>query len=296
MIDEEKREIIGKRAALLAIVGNLLLTVFNFTIGIFAGSTALVTEASHTLSDILTSAVAYIGFRMGMKPVDEYYHYGYGRAESLVGLMVAVFLGVLALEILLEVYYKLSLGSALIPPDLSAGIMAFIGVLVNLTLTRYLMKLGEKIRSPAIIADAHHQKVDIYSCTAIFLGVVGAQLGLTFLDPLIALLIAFLILKTAVNLAQDNISSLMGKIASTDLYDKIKISAMAVEGVKGIHKVKINNMGPYVSAELHVELDGNLKLMEVHKIANKTEFNIIKKVEPVRMVSIRTCPLEEKCV
>lgn len=295
VLQDTQRDNIGKRAALLAITGNILLTAFNFTVGILSGSTALVAEASHTLSDILTSAVAYIGFKIGMKPADENYHYGYGRAEPLVGLVVVVFLGMVAFEILQEVYFKLTLGSALNPPDLTAGIMAFIGVIVNLILTRYLMKSGKKINSPAIIADAHHQKVDIYSCAAILVGVIGARLGLSFLDPVIALIIALLVIKTAVCMVRENISSLLGKVPSDDLTHNIKMAALAVKDIRGIHKLKINSIGPYVSVELHVEVQGHFKLKDVHKIACRVEDNIVKRVEPVRVVSVRTCPAEENC-
>lgn len=294
-VQNQERERIGKRAALLAVVGNILLTIFNFTVGMLSGSTALVAEASHTLSDILTSVVAYIGFKIGMKPVDENYNYGYGRAEPLVGLVVVVFLGMVAFEILREVYFKLTLGSALTPPDLTAGIMAFAGIMVNLILTRYLMKSGKKIHSPAIMADAHHQKVDIYSCAAILMGVIGARLGFTFLDPIIALIIALLVIRTAFHLAQENISSLLGKVPSADLKKNIKAAALSVKDIQDIHKLKINSVGPYVSAELHVEVPGDFKLKDVHKIACQVEDNIVKTVEPVRMVSVRSCPLEEEC-
>ena len=102
----------GRKASFIAIFGNIFLTVFNFLIGFLSGSTALVAEGAHTLSDVITSILAYVGFRIGMKPADEEHHYGHGRAEPIVGLIIVVFLGIVAFEILLEAYNKLILGES----------------------------------------------------------------------------------------------------------------------------------------------------------------------------------------
>lgn len=83
MNEEFEREKIGKRASYIAIFGNIFLTIFNLLIGIYSGSTALVAEAYHTLSDVLTSIIAFIGFKIGMMPADEEHQYGHGRAEPM---------------------------------------------------------------------------------------------------------------------------------------------------------------------------------------------------------------------
>ena len=121
MENEIQREKIGQKASFVAIFGNIFLTIFNFTVGIFSGSTALVAEGTHTLSDVITSVMAYFGFMIGMRPADEEHHYGHGRAEPIVGIIIVAFLGVVAFEILFEVYKKLMLGEALTPPDLIAA-------------------------------------------------------------------------------------------------------------------------------------------------------------------------------
>src|SRR5512137_2906812 len=95
-----EREKAGTKASFVAIFGNIFLTIFNFTVGILSGSTALVAEGAHTLSDVLTSIIAFVGFKIGMRPADEEHHYGHGRAEPIVGLIIVVFLGVVAYEIL----------------------------------------------------------------------------------------------------------------------------------------------------------------------------------------------------
>lgn len=160
-MDENTRKKTGRKAVTVAISGNILLTIFNFVVGILSGSTALVAEAAHTLSDVITSIITAIGFRIGLKPPDSEHPYGHGRAEPLVGLVIVVFLVFIAYEIISEAYSKLLLMGSLAPPDWTAALMAIVGIAVNIIMTRYMMNVGKKINSPAIIADAQHQKVDV---------------------------------------------------------------------------------------------------------------------------------------
>lgn len=285
----------GRKASTIAITGNIFLTIFNFVVGTFSGSNALIAESAHTLSDVLTSLIAFIGFKIGMKPADEDHQYGHGRAEPLVGLLIVIFLIFVAYEILSGVYIKLSSGNPLVAPDMIAAGMAIVGIVTNIVLTKYLLSIGEKIRSPAIIADGHHQKVDIFSCVAILVGVIGSQLGYTFLDPLVAILIAVIVIKTAIQIGVDNVNTLMGKLPSKEIIKEIENASMEVLGVKGIHGIKIDPMGPYCSAVLHIELRGDLKLKDAHIIAHNVESEILNNVSLIKMVTVHVCPHEEEC-
>lgn len=290
-----EREKIGKKASSIAISGNILLTIFNFIVGTISGSSGLIAESAHTLSDVLTSIIAFIGFKIGMKPADENHQYGHGRAEPLVGLVIVAFLLVVAYEILSGVYVKLTSPAALVPPELIAAFMALIGIFINFSMATYLTNAGKRINSPAIIADGQHQKVDIFSCIAILVGVVGAQFGYPILDPLVAIFISLIVIKTAIVLARDNVNVIMGKVPSETILDDVKSAAEKVKNVKGVHSIKINPMGPYSSAELHIEVDGELKLKDAHKIAHNVEKQILKEVYTIKMAIIHVCPFEEEC-
>lgn len=295
MQNVSEREKVGKKASYVAIFGNITLTIFNIIIGIISGSTALVAEGFHTLSDVLTSIIAFIGFKIGMKPADEDHQYGHGRAEPIVGLIIVIFLAIVAYEIISGAYAKIVLGEAVVPPSLIAAIMAAIGIGINYTMSNYLTRSGEKINSPALIADGKHQRVDIFSCITVLIGVVGSQFGIPILDTIVSVFIALIIINTALHLAYDNVNTLMGKVPSKQIIEDIKKAALISKCVKGVHNVKINNMGPYSSVELHVELNKELKLEKSHKIAHEVEQNIINNVESVKMVSVHTCPTEVVC-
>lgn len=286
----EDRKKMGRRAVSVAIIGNVGLTVFNFIVGVLSGSTALIAESAHTFSDILTSTITFIGFRISLKPPDIQHPYGHGRAEPLVGLVIVVFLGIIAFEIVSTVYSKLFLGGPLTSPEPIAAVMALIGVVVNLTMTRYIMKTGKKINSPAIIADAQHQKVDVFSSIAIFAGVIGSKLGFPILDPIVAIFIAIMVLKTAFDVGRANINNIMGTVPSKEILVDIRTAALSVEGALGIHNVRINYLGPYASVELHVRVDEDLSLKEAHVIAHNVQEKVVGDVDLIAMATVHVCP------
>ncbi len=290
---DPERGKIGEKAVIVAVSGKIILTIFNFIVGTLSGSTALVVESAHTFSDILTSAIAFIGFKIGLKPADMEHPYGHGRAEPLMGLLIVIILLIISYEVFSEVYYKLILGPSLTPPSLLAAVMALIGIIINYLLSSYSLKIGRRINSPAIIADANHQKVDIYACAAIFVGVIGSRMGVPILDPLVGGFVGLLILKTAFNVAKDNVNHIMGKVPSTKLVNDIKLAAVSVKGVYDAHDIKINYLGPYASAELHVKVESDLPLKEAHIISHNVEKMIIDKVNLVNSVTVHACPLDE---
>jgi cation diffusion facilitator family transporter len=295
-LDRRVREKRGRNAIIVGISGNALLVIFNFIIGTLSGSTALVAEAAHTFADILDSSIAFIGFKIGLKPPDIEHPYGHGRAESLAGLISVIFLAFIAYELLLDVYRKLLLGGSLAPPDLTAALMALVGIIVNYSMTTYMSRVGREINSPAITSDAKHQRVDIFTCIVIFAGIIGSRLGVPILDPLVALFIVALVLKTAFDVARDNINNIMGKIPSDQLLPDIEAATLSIEGVSGVHSTKINYMGPYASVDIHIEVDPDLNVLEAHKISTQVEKKIIDQVEIVNTVNVHVCITGEKGV
>lgn len=293
-MDSREREKKGRNAIIVGILGNSLLAIFNLIVGTISGSTALVAESAHTFADILDSSIAFVGFKIGLKPPDTLHPYGYGRAESLAGLVSVIFLLIIAYEITIDVYQKLLLGVNLPPPGWIAALMALVGIAVNYTMTNYMSNIGKNINSPAIKADAKHQRVDILTCVAIFIGVAGSNFGVPILDPIVALFIVVLVLKTAFDVAKDNINNIIGKLPSEDLANDIKEAALSVDGVLGIHDLKINYTGPYASVDIHVEVEPTLSLVEAHEISAVVEKTIIQSVEIVTIVNVHICLTGEK--
>lgn len=288
---KEYRNKTGTKASFIAITANCFLTVFNIIIGMISGSYALVSEGAHTFSDVITSIIAYTGFRIGQKPADDEHPLGHGRAEAISGLIIVVFLGIVAYEIISGAFYKLLQPELVTVPDIYASIMALVGIFVNFFISEYIIKIGKEIRSPAIVADGKHQRTDIYTSIAILISVVIANLGYPILDPLVGLLIGLLIIKTGYEIGVENIDNIMGKIPSPELINKIKTIADLTPNAQNAHNIKVDYMGSYATAYLHVEVDGNMPLIESHQIAHDVENNILKAIPEIKSVLVHVCPI-----
>ena len=281
----------GKKAAKVAITANCFLTVFNIAIGIFAGSYGLIAEGAHTLSDVATSIIAYMGFKIGQKPADEDHPIGHGRAEAISGLVIVVFLAIVSYEIITGAINKIINPNLITVPSTLAAIMAFIGILVNLKVSDYIIDIGKQIHSPAIVADGQHQKTDIFSSVAVLIGVIVSNIGFPILDPIIGFIIGLLIIKTAYEIAKENIDNIMGKIPSEELVKEIEDVANKTSGNNTAHNVKVDYLGAYATVTLHIELDGNMTLNETHKIVHNIQDNIVKEIPIIQSATVHACPL-----
>lgn len=259
-----------------------------------SGSFALVAEGAHTLSDIATSVIAYVGFKIGQKPSDTEHPLGHGRAEAIAGLIIVIFLTLIAYEIISLAIEKIFFGGHFVAPTYLAGLMAIIGIIINILMSRYIINIGKKINSPAIVADGKHQQMDIFSCIAILISVILSQFGFTFLDPLVGLLIGIFILKAAFEVGKDNINNIMGKLPSKELINEIKEISNSIDGVYGVHNIRVNYFGSYATLTLHVEVDPDISLRKSHEIIHNVQDSLTEKIDIVQLVIAHGCPYGEE--
>lgn len=288
---DELRQKGGKKAVKVAILANCVLTVLNILVGVISGSYALVSEGAHTLSDVITSIIAYVGFIYGQKPADEEHHKGHGRAEAISGLLIVVFLAIVGWEIFQGSVERIFNPSLITVPETAAAIMAVVGIIINYSVSNYIIEIGKEIKSPAIIADGKHQKTDIFSSIAILVGVVVSNIGFPILDPIIALIISGLIFKTAIEIAKENIDNIMGKVPSEEFVNRIKEVADNTPRAQNAHNIKVDYLGSYATVTLHVEIDGNMTLDESHKIVHTVQNNIVKEIPEVKYAMVHACPI-----
>ena len=288
---DELRNKGGRKAAIVAIVANTFLTIFNIIVGMLSGSYALISEGGHTLSDITTTIIAYIGFKIGQKPADKEHPLGHGRAEAISGLVIMLFLTMVAYEIMSGAVDKLINPSTITTPDIYAAGMAIFGIFINYIISEYIIRLGKQINSPAIVADGKHQKTDIFSSIAILVGVIVSNLGYPILDPIIGLVIGFLILKTAYGIGKENIDNIMGRIPSQEFVNEIKkVANESSEYAKNAHDIKVDYLGSYATVTLHIEMDKNMTLNDSHKIVHVVQNNILEKIPAIKYVTVHACP------
>ncbi len=289
---DEFRNKAGKKAATVAIIANCFLTVFNIAIGMIAGSYALISEGAHTLSDVITSIIAYLGFKIGQKPADDEHPIGHGRAEAISGLVIVIFLVLVSYEIMLGAIEKLINPSTITVPETIAAIMAIFGIIINFAVSEYIIRIGKQINSPAIVADGKHQKTDIFASIAVLAGVIASNLGFPIIDPLVGLIIGFFILKTAYEIGKENIDNIMGKVPSKELISEIeKVANNSTPKAQNAHEIKVDYLGSYATVTLHVEVDGSMTLDEAHKIIHIIQNNITQEIPEIKYAVVHACPI-----
>jgi cation diffusion facilitator family transporter len=290
-MSEDFRSKGGKKAAIVAVIANCFLTVLNIGVGFMSGSSALISEGAHTLTDIITTIVAYAGFHYSQKPADLEHPIGYGRVEALSGLFIVLFLAVISWEIFEKAIKQILFSQNLIAPDIYVALMAFVGIFVNYVVSSYIIRIGKQINSPAIIADGQHQRTDIFSSVAVLIGAVVSNMGYPILDPIVAIFIGFLILRLAIKLFIINFNYLVGKVPSKEFIDEIKDIANSVPNAQNAHEVKVDYMGNYAIVALHIQVDGDLPTSESHKIAHEVQDKLREEKSEIRYVIVHTCPI-----
>ena len=288
---DEVRQKGGKKAAIVAITANCILTVLNISIGMLCGSYALVSEGAHTLSDVATSVIAYVGFYIGQKPADDEHPIGHGRAEAISGLIIVAFLAVVGWEILQGSIERILNPALITIPETPVAIMAVFGIIINLAVSNYIISIGKEIKSPAIVADGKHQRTDIFSSIVILIGVIVSNMGYPILDPIIAMVISFLIFKTAYDIAKENIDNIMGKVPSEEFIMRIKEVAESTPNIENAHDIKVDYLGSYATVSLHVELDGKMPLEESHKHVHIVQNNLVKEIPEIKYAMVHACPI-----
>jgi cation diffusion facilitator family transporter len=283
----------GKKGAYIGIVGNILLFIIKFPLGLFGNSFALVADSFHTLSDALSSFVVLVGFQAAAKPADEKHHYGHGDAEAITGLVVAMLIVIIGFEIGRE-----SVGQMINPmkrvPENIAIAGAVISIVGNWYMTRKEENIGRRIRSPSLLADSAHHASDALSSIVVLTGILLSMAGFLFLDPLAGILVGLFIIKTGFNVGQENIDALMGMVPDTGLIDDIKKIGLKVDSVKGVHSVKVHYVGVMANVQIHIEVDKNMKIIDADRLSHKVQAKLVSELEDVNSALVHVCPSKEE--
>ena len=294
-----REKMIYKVTAVGSVV-NILLVIFKFVAGIVGRSSAMVADAVHSLSDLLTDVIIVIFVRTASKPSDRTHEYGHGKFETLATLIIGVVLIAVGLGIMYEgvkdciAFFQGNRGE---PPRMIALIAAVLSIALKEGAFRYTLRQGKKINSPILIANAWHHRSDAFSSVATLIGVAGSMfLGKTglILDPLAAIFVSFYIIKSGYDVVKPSIDELLERSLPSEMEKEIRQILKSVEGIEGIHNLKTRKIGNRIAIEAHAVMDGKMILEDAHKIATKAENKLKKKYGSKTHVGIHMEPKKIK--
>lgn len=267
----------------VSMILNFVLATFKFTAGILGTSTAMIADAAHSLSDLITDIAVIVGLRIAKKPGDSTHNYGHGKIETLAAAFTGLVLVTAAIGIFwgglqkIISYYN---GEGLSVPSKLTLVVAIISILSKEWLYRYTMACGREIKSDAVIANAWDHRSDALSSLGTMIGVGGAIfLGgrWVVLDPLTAIVISFLIFKVAFDISYKNLNELLEASLDSEIYGSIENILNSTEGVLGFHELKTRKIGNAMAADVHIEVDRDLNIVDAHEISTQIE-NRLKEI------------------
>jgi len=281
-----------KSVALLSVIAAVFLTGSKLAIWILTGSLGILSEALHSGLDFVAAAVTYVSVRISGRPADDDHHFGHGKVENFSALVETFLLLITCTWIIYEAVQRLVTGRIEIEVTYWSYIVVVTSIIVDYSRSRALMRAAKKYNSQALEADALHFSTDIWSSLVVLLGLVCANFGFYFADPIAALMVALIVLFVCYRLGRSSIDVLLDK-APKDYMRMIEQIVAGVPEVLSFHDLKVRNSGADVFVEMCIHVDPSLTIEEAHRIADEVESHINGAI-PHSIVHIHQEPEEKK--
>jgi cation diffusion facilitator family transporter len=278
----------GRRALIISLVGLALTAGIQLVVVALSGSVALLGDTLHNFADALTAVPLLAAFALARRAPNKRFTYGYGRAEDLAGLFVVA---MITLSSALAGYEAIR---RLINPEpvhhlWIVALAAVVGFLGNEIVARYRIRVGRQIGSAALVADGLHARTDGFTSLAVLLGAGGVALGWQWADPVVGLLITFAILGVLRSAASQVGARLMDAV-DPHLVERAEAAVQSVDGVRGVHDLRVRWIGHTLRAEADLTVDPSLTIAEGHDLAHHAEEHLLAEVRRLSGVTIHVSP------
>ncbi|SCH50154.1 MULTISPECIES: cation diffusion facilitator family transporter [unclassified Romboutsia] len=275
---------IAMRVSTNSIIFNAILSGFKLFAGIISNSSAMVSDAVHSASDVFSTIIVMIGVNISSKEADEEHQYGHDRFECVAGMILACILFATGIGIGIVGIKKIfgPTSENLQIPGFLALLAAIISIIVKEGMYWYTRFYAKKINSSALMADAWHHRSDAMSSVGSFIGIFGARIGFPMLDPIASLVICLFIIKASYDIFKDSMDKMIDKSCDTDIINKMKDVVKSQDGVCDIDDMKTRMFGSKIYLDVEISVNGSISLEEAHKIAQAVhdkiegEFPLVK--------------------
>ena len=281
----------GRKATLLGLFVNALLILLKFLAGIFGNSQALIADAVHSISDLFTDVVVLFGIKIGRKPPDKEHHFGHARIETLASAIVGLALIGTAVYLGIEAALNIHRHTESHPTGV-ALIGAGVSIALKEALYRYTVLIGRRIKSQLIVANAWHHRSDALSSVAVLLGVAGTLMNPSWhiLDAFAALIVSFFIIKVGFDILRKTLREFTDTAPRPEIIEKLMQLSRAVKGVTDAHDLRVRTSGGFYQAEIHIVVDGQLTVVEGHRIAKTVERCLVEGMDELDRVIVHVDP------
>ena len=296
--DTSTREKEIYRVTLVGFVVNLILSAAKLAAGILGRSGAMVADAIHSFSDMATDIVVIVFARISSKPKDDGHDYGHGKYETLATIVISLALAAVGIGILSSSIGSIRTileGGTLPRPGAVALVAAVVSIVAKEILYRYTVRVGRRIDSPSVIANAWHHRSDALSSLGTLAGIGCAYfLGEKWriADPIAALLVAVFIFKIALDLIRTGLGELLEKSLPADVEQEILSIVTANPEIRSPHNLRTRRIGASIAIEVHVRVDGAMSVAHSHALTVDIEHRLRARFGAGTMIAIHVEPLK----
>lgn len=274
--DDKVRTSYGTMAGIFGIVTNFILVVIKLFIGILSFSISIIADAINNLSDMGSSLLTIIGFKISNKPADKDHPYGHQRVEYIISLIIAMIIAFVGLEL-----FTTSIEKIITPDEIKFEVITFVvlGVAIVLKALQGLFYLSasKKIDSLSLKASAKDSINDCISTTAVLIGTIISKVSGYNVDGIVGILVSGFIMYSAVMLIKETMSPLIGEKPDPELVEKVSRTVLSYPKILGIHDMITHLYGPSkVFISLHAEVDANDNVLVSHDLIDNIEQDIKK--------------------
>lgn len=266
---------LAERGARISIVAYIALSLLKLSVGYIASSKALTADGLNNTTDIIASLAVLIGLKISRKPADEDHLYGHFRAETIASLIASVIMIAVGIDVLYNAVQSIIFFKAQ-APDLIAAVVGIICAATIYGVYRYNKKIAIQINSSGLMAAAKDNLSDAWVSIGTSVGIVASQFGLPWIDPLAAVIVGILIVKTGWDIFKEASHNLSDGFDKENL-DNITQCINEVSGVKEVNDIRARVHGNNILVDVTVGVSGELSVVEGHNITEEIEMKLRNK-------------------
>lgn len=287
-----------RRLSLVSVVGNAILSGFKLLAGIWGHSGAMISDAIHSFSDVLTTLIAWIGVKVSRRAADAAHPYGHERLECVASLILGVVLmatglgvGRVGLENIFSGEYE-----KLAVPGLIALIAAVVSIVTKEAMYWYTRYYAKQINSAAFMADAWHHRSDAFSSIGSLIGIGGAMLGFPVLDSVASVVICLFIVKVAYDIIKDAVVKMLDTSCGEQYEQELSRFVSEQQDVVCVDTLHSRMFGNKVYVDLEIEVDGQKTLQDAHAVAERVHTEMESRFPDIKHVMIHLNPAPSSVV
>jgi cation diffusion facilitator family transporter len=291
-LDQRQRQ--SMRAVNLGLGANIFLAALKIIVGIVGHSQALLADGIMSTSDVAYYVVVSVFMRLARKPADEEHPYGHSQLESIAALVVGSFVITTGIAIFWDAVnsiFDLWTGSSnVVGAQMIALYAALVTIAIKLGLNIYTRQIGQRTDNPAVLALAYDHRNDIFSASGAGVGILLGQFGILWADPLAGALVAFVILRTGVEIMRQSSNELMDAVPSKSLARRIQTLLAQIPEIRQVEEVHTHRFGPYLVVNITLGVDGQISVAEGDCIATSAEAVLYKNITFLGRVHVHYHP------